>query len=146
MYAMGIYDMPMMLTHNTGYYASHGYDQAVVDYFEHYPPPLLVLWGTNLVTGFLSPLVLVFSARIAKNLALTSVLTDTILLLFTFAFRNRLTVLGMAVGYAKRHFYTKWIPCSEYESLNMEYELYTEKSVAKKPEIDLLFAIKRKDI
>lgn len=49
---------------------------------------------------------------------------------------------GMAIGEAKQHFYTKWIPSSEHEAVNMEYELHTERSVVKKPEIDLLFAIK----
>lgn len=98
MYAMGIYDMPMMLTHNAGYYASHGYGRAVADYFENYPLPLLALWGTNLVTGFLAPLVLVFSARIAKHLALTSALADTALLLLTFVFRDRLAVLGVNIA------------------------------------------------
>lgn len=53
-------------------------------------------------------------------------------------------VWGLAVGEAKRHFYTKWIPSSNYEALNMEYEYHTEKSMGKKPEIDLLFAIKKK--
>lgn len=50
---------------------------------------------------------------------------------------------GMAVGQAKRYFYTKWLPASGYDALNMEYELHTEKSVAKKPENDLLFAISK---
>ncbi|MDL2318309.1 AraC family transcriptional regulator [Eubacteriales bacterium OttesenSCG-928-A19] len=48
---------------------------------------------------------------------------------------------GMAVGRAKQHFYTKWLPSSEYAALNMEYELHTEKSTGKKPEIEVLFAI-----
>lgn len=51
---------------------------------------------------------------------------------------------GMAVGEAKRYFYTKWLPSSGFSALNMEYELHTEKSLGKKPEIDLLFAISPK--
>lgn len=51
---------------------------------------------------------------------------------------------GMAIGEAKQYFYKKWLPTSGYEAINLEYELHTEKSVAKKPEIDLLFAIKDK--
>jgi predicted transcriptional regulator YdeE len=51
---------------------------------------------------------------------------------------------GLAVGKAKRYFYAKWLPSSEYEAVNMEYELHTEKSVAKNPEIDLIFAVRRK--
>ncbi len=51
---------------------------------------------------------------------------------------------GPAIGEAKRYFYTKWLPASDYEAINMEYELHTEKSVARRPEIDLLLAIRRK--
>lgn len=49
---------------------------------------------------------------------------------------------GPAIGEAKRYFYTKWLPTSGYEAVNLEYELHTEKSVDKKPEIDILFALK----
>lgn len=49
---------------------------------------------------------------------------------------------GPAIGEAKRYFYTKWLPTSHHEALNMEYEFHTEKSVGKKPEIDLYFAIR----
>lgn len=53
---------------------------------------------------------------------------------------------GKAIGEAKRYFYSKWLPASDYEALNMEYEFHTEKSLGKKPEIDLLFAIKEKQL
>ena len=51
----------------------------------------------------------------------------------------------MAVGEAKRYFYTKWLPGSGYAARNLEYELHTEKSVGKAPSIDLLFAVRGKD-
>ncbi|MDL2234003.1 hypothetical protein LJC63_10575 [Ruminococcaceae bacterium OttesenSCG-928-L11] len=98
MYGMGIYDMPMMLSHNGDYYASHGYGQAVAEYFTNYPVYLLALWLVNLLSGFLSPLILIFNARTAKYVALTSSIADAALLLFTFAFRNRLTVLGTSIA------------------------------------------------
>lgn len=98
MYGMGIYDMPMMLTHNESYYASHGYGQAVVNYFTNYPPYFLALWGINLITGILAPLALIFNARIAKYLALISSIADAALLLFTFAFRNRFATLGAGIA------------------------------------------------
>jgi predicted transcriptional regulator YdeE len=53
-------------------------------------------------------------------------------------------IWGAAIGEAKHYFYTKWLPSSEYDAVNMEYEFHTEKSVMKKPEIELLFAIKKK--
>jgi len=53
-------------------------------------------------------------------------------------------VWNLAIGEAKRYFYIKWLPASGYSALNMEYELHSEKSIAKKPEIDLLFAISKR--
>ncbi len=53
-------------------------------------------------------------------------------------------IWGLAIGEAKRAFYTQWLPQSNYESLNMEYEYHTEASKGKRPAIDILFAIKEK--
>ncbi len=53
-------------------------------------------------------------------------------------------IWGLAIGEAKRAFYTGWLPQSNYESLNMEYEYHTEASMGKRPAIDILFAIKEK--
>ena len=50
-------------------------------------------------------------------------------------------IWGLAIGEAKRAFYTQWLPQSNYESLNMEYEYHTEASKGKRPAIDILFAI-----
>ncbi len=52
---------------------------------------------------------------------------------------------GIAIGSAKRYFYTKWLPGSEYAPLSLEYELHTEESLGDGPSIDLLFAIRPKD-
>lgn len=51
---------------------------------------------------------------------------------------------GLAVGEAKRDFYTKWLPNNEYIALNMEYEYHTEKSIGKNPYIEIFFAIENK--
>lgn len=51
---------------------------------------------------------------------------------------------GVAVGEAKRFFYTKWLPVSQYQALNMEYEFHTEKSKNTHPAIDIILAIQRK--
>lgn len=48
---------------------------------------------------------------------------------------------GLSIGKAKTYFYTKWLPQSNYQGLNMEYEFHTEKSIGKHPSIDLIFAI-----
>ncbi len=51
---------------------------------------------------------------------------------------------GVSVGEAKRYIYTKWLPQSDYQELNMEFEFHTERSVGKHPTIDILFAVKGK--
>ena len=51
---------------------------------------------------------------------------------------------GPAIGQAKIYFYTQWLPHSEYVALHMEYEHHTQKSLGKKPEIDLYFAVREK--
>ena len=50
---------------------------------------------------------------------------------------------GPAIGGAKRWFYTKWLPGSGFQAVNLEYEYHTEKSLGKSPEIELFFAIRR---
>lgn len=98
LYSMGIYDLFMMLSHNQNYYVSHGYGLQVTDYFTNYPIYFLVLWVTNLLGGFFSPLLLIIRSKWAKTLALTSTVADILLLLFTFIFRNRFNVLGVSVA------------------------------------------------
>lgn len=51
---------------------------------------------------------------------------------------------GISIGEAKQYFYTKWLPKSPFEALNMEYEYHTERSTGKQPTIDIIFAIQRK--
>ena len=51
---------------------------------------------------------------------------------------------GLSIGEAKRSFYLKWLPKSDYTALNMEYEYHTEISTGKNPQIDILFAVKKR--
>ena len=53
---------------------------------------------------------------------------------------------GASIGEAKQYFYTKWLPKSSFEALNLEYEYHTERSKEKQPTIDIIFAIRRKAI
>ncbi|MGI6664522.1 MAG: AraC family transcriptional regulator [Christensenellaceae bacterium] len=53
-------------------------------------------------------------------------------------------LFGFSIARAKRYFYTKWLPASSYEARNMEYEYHDEKSIKKRPSIDLFFAIQEK--
>ena len=51
---------------------------------------------------------------------------------------------GLSIGQAKRAFYRDWLPKSDYSALNMEYEYHTEISKGKNPQIDILFAIRKR--
>ena len=53
---------------------------------------------------------------------------------------------GVSIGEAKQYFYTKWLPTSSFEALNLEYEYHTERSTGKQPTIDIIFAIRHKAI
>ncbi|WP_128660010.1 hypothetical protein [Paenibacillus sp. 598K] len=98
MYVMGIYDFFMMLSHNVDYYADHNYGQAVVEYFTDYPIYFMVFWIANLLAGVLAPITLPFNLKWGKNLAWISSVAGLILLLLTFIFRNRLSVLGAGIA------------------------------------------------
>lgn len=50
---------------------------------------------------------------------------------------------GASVGKAKRWLYTTWLPTSGYVALNLEYELHTEKTLGRRPRVDLLFAVEK---
>jgi len=54
-------------------------------------------------------------------------------------------IWGAAIGEAKRYFYTKWLPASSYQALNLEYEYHTEVSKSKHPTVDIIFAIREKN-
>lgn len=49
---------------------------------------------------------------------------------------------GLAVGEAKRFFYTQWLPQSGCIAQNMEYEYHTAHSIGKNPTVDIVFAIR----
>lgn len=49
---------------------------------------------------------------------------------------------GLAIGQAKRYFYTQWLPVNNYQALNLEYEYHTEASLKFFPQIELFFAIR----
>ena len=51
---------------------------------------------------------------------------------------------GLAVGEAKRFFYTKWLPQSGFTANNLEYEYHTEKALGRDPSIDIIFSISKK--
>lgn len=54
---------------------------------------------------------------------------------------------GYTIGKTKQYIYAKWLPESQYESAGTidDFEYHDERSLLKKPEIDLYVAIKDKD-
>ena len=54
---------------------------------------------------------------------------------------------GITIGLTKKYIFTEWLPNSKYESDNSilgDFEYHDQRSLAKKPEIDLYVAIKEK--
>jgi AraC family transcriptional regulator len=54
---------------------------------------------------------------------------------------------GITIGRTKKYIYTEWLPNSKYAadpSILGDFEYHDERSLAKKPEIDLYVAIKEK--
>ena len=56
---------------------------------------------------------------------------------------------GITIGRTKKYVYTEWLPNSKYEAdprILGDFEYHDERSLAKKPEIDLYVAIKEKTV
>lgn len=97
-YANGIFDIFMMLGHNTNYYQARGYGEAVYQYFTDYPLVPLIFWMINLATGFLAGIFLLFRPSRAKQLAFVSALSMALLQLITFGFMDRWNILGTYIS------------------------------------------------
>jgi predicted transcriptional regulator YdeE len=55
---------------------------------------------------------------------------------------------GLAMGLLKKYIYTEWLPASNYvadSEVIGDFEYHDERSVSKKPEIDLYVAVKPKE-
>ena len=53
---------------------------------------------------------------------------------------------GLAIGRAKRWFYTQWLPESGYAPVNLEYELHDKRSSRWFGSIELLFGIREDNL
>lgn len=51
---------------------------------------------------------------------------------------------GLSIGQAKRYFYKKWLPKTEYQATNLEFEYHEIHSIAKNPQIDIFFSITKR--
>lgn len=48
---------------------------------------------------------------------------------------------GLSIGEAKKNFYKKWLPKTNYEAINLEFEYHEIHSIGKNPNIDIYFGI-----
>ncbi len=94
LYTMGAYDYFMMLGHNTAYYESKNYGEAVYTYFTNYPLLPLVFWTTNIFSSIAASILLLLRHRWAVYVSLVSAVSIAILEFLTFVFRDRWNVLG----------------------------------------------------
>lgn len=99
LYIMGTYDIFMMLSHNVDYYNSKGYGEIVVNYFTNYPIYLIVFWIGNLICGLLSPILYLVKNKHSYKIAMTSFVSDFILILLGVLFRDRINALGLNIFY-----------------------------------------------
>lgn len=93
-YANGIYDFFMMLSHSQSYYQAQGYGDDVHAYFRDYPLGPLILWGVNIFGSALSVVLLLFRSKWVVGVSLVSALSMTILFGVTFFCMNRWEILG----------------------------------------------------
>ena len=99
LYVMGIYDLPMMLSHNTQYYISRNYGEGATLYFTNYPFYMMIFWITNLICGLLSPVLFLIKNKYAYKVAFVSAFSDFVLMMSGIIFRNRINALGTNIFY-----------------------------------------------
>ncbi|GIH74659.1 hypothetical protein [Planobispora longispora] len=94
LYIGGARDYLLTLTLDPGYLAAQGYGEPQIGYFTDYPFGLGVLWTLNVVGGLTSAAASILRSRWAVPLALMTALAQVMLLILTFAFRDRWDLLG----------------------------------------------------
>lgn len=94
LYAYGVYDYFMMLGHNSAYYSSKNYGEAVFTYFTDSPLLPAIFWTVNISSGLIAPILLLFHTHWAVPGALISAICLLCLDFLTFGFRDRWHVLG----------------------------------------------------
>lgn len=48
---------------------------------------------------------------------------------------------GPAIKKAKKYVYQKWLPNTNLEASNLEYEFHTQKTIEKSPTLDIIFSV-----
>ncbi|GGS62176.1 hypothetical protein GCM10010156_21230 [Planobispora rosea] len=98
LYIGGARDYVLTLTLNPDYMAAQGYAEPQIGYFTDYPFGLGVLWTLNVTGGLASATASILRSRWAVPLALMTALAQLVLLILTFAFRDRWDILGPSMS------------------------------------------------
>ncbi|HZG89241.1 MAG TPA: hypothetical protein VEZ42_03420, partial [Pseudonocardia sp.] len=70
-----------------------------VAYFADYPLALRVIWTITIVAGLVAPLSLLARSRWSTPIAVAAATSQAVLLVVTFAFRDRWAALGAATSW-----------------------------------------------
>jgi hypothetical protein len=98
LYVGGARDFLLVLVQDTGYIVGQ-FGPGGLAYFADYPPALRVVWAVTVLSGLAAPGLLLARSRWAVPAALVGVATQVLLLVVTFAARDRWTALGAATAW-----------------------------------------------
>ena len=98
LYLGGARDYLLILAGDTGYTLRQFGPDGVV-YFTGYPLTLRVLWAINIIADLTTPALLLALSRSASPTAVAALAAQGVLLVVTFAFRDRWNALGAATSW-----------------------------------------------
>lgn len=90
----GVYDYVMALGENADYFRSQNYDSDQIQYFTDYPVLPAVFWTIGVWGGLLAAILLLLRTRWALPVAVAGLLSQVVLDIITFGFRDRWQILG----------------------------------------------------
>ncbi|WP_330632528.1 hypothetical protein [Halocatena halophila] len=91
----GLYDYIMVLELNEAYFKSQNFGASIITYFTDYPLLPRIFWTIGVVSGVITPVLLMLRTRWTVWLALTCVISRGCLHLITFGFMDRWNVFGL---------------------------------------------------
>jgi O-antigen/teichoic acid export membrane protein len=98
LYLGGARDYLLILVHDTDYMLRQ-FGPGGIGYFTDYPLALRILWVINIIGGLATPVLLLALSRWASPAAVATLTTQGLLLIVTFAFRDRWNALGAATAW-----------------------------------------------
>ena len=98
LYVGGARDYLLILGQDTGYVVRQ-FGPGGVAYFADYPLALRVIWTTTIIGGLVAPVSLLARSRRSVPIAVVAATSQAVLLVVTFAFRDRWAALGAATSW-----------------------------------------------